>query len=491
MSGTASSTLAYGLTEGGFVRMRLPEIRRTIFDDLNSATGRVWDESPDSLIGQIVNVVAEREAAVWELVEQVYLSAYPVSAFGQSLDMAVSYAGVRRLQGAPSRVTVHLTGTQGTIVAQGSEIESTYLPEGSSALPRFRLVSSVAIGRDALAFLELAVPASVPVGAVYTVRHNSLTATATAITGDTSASIASRLAGFLVSSGAVATNFGDRVRLSGPVPFSSGWSDTMSLVTMASPGVAEATENGPTPAPVGSLTRIVVPQAGWASVTNPEAAVLGEIQEDDAQLRRRYSTGVYRLGAGVLPSIQANVLNDVPGVTYARAFENPTDLTDADGRPPHSVELVVEGGDPGQVAQMLFRVKGAGIASFGNDFVTVRDVDGFGHVVRFSRPVPVYVWLRIRPFTSAEETVTGNLASAIQDAVVGFGSLLTVGQDVHLQRLAAAVLAATTGLARLEITVATGPQGGSGPAATSFGTADLAIGPRERASFTQGRISIL
>jgi hypothetical protein len=29
-----SETLSYGLGAGGFVRMRLPEIRRAIFDDL-------------------------------------------------------------------------------------------------------------------------------------------------------------------------------------------------------------------------------------------------------------------------------------------------------------------------------------------------------------------------------------------------------------------------------------------------------------------------
>src|SRR5690349_21710010 len=142
---TDSATLAYGLTPGGFVRMRLPEIQRAIFDDLAAATGEPWDETPNSFMGQLVAVFAEREAALWELLEQVYLSAYPVTASGQSLDLATSYAGVRRLQDSRSRVPVILFGTQGTVVPQGSIIESTELPPGFTRPPRFQLIAGVAI----------------------------------------------------------------------------------------------------------------------------------------------------------------------------------------------------------------------------------------------------------------------------------------------------------------------------------------------------------
>src|SRR4051812_37179632 len=98
----SETSLTYGLNSGGFVRMRLPEIRQLILSQLKIRTGYDFDDSPDSFTGQLIAVFSEELARLWEQAELTYLSPYPITAQGIPLDLAVSYAGVRRLEPARS-----------------------------------------------------------------------------------------------------------------------------------------------------------------------------------------------------------------------------------------------------------------------------------------------------------------------------------------------------------------------------------------------------
>ena len=115
----------YGITPTGFARMRLPEIRQMIIDDLQARTGLTFETRPDSITGQFIDTFAEREATIWELAEAVYYAMYPISSYGTNLDHAVSYAGVRRLFETKSRVFCVLYGIEGTFVVHDSLILHT------------------------------------------------------------------------------------------------------------------------------------------------------------------------------------------------------------------------------------------------------------------------------------------------------------------------------------------------------------------------------
>lgn len=485
-----SDTLSYGLGPGGFVRMRLPEIRRAIFDDLTARTGRTFDETPDSITGQFVSVFAEREAALWELAEAVYLSAFPITAQGTSLDLAVSYAGVRRAQDTPSRVKVVLYGEQGTSIPAGSLIESTVLPEGATRPPRFALEAGVIIDRASLGSLTLEAPDPVTAGRIYSVFCNGASYSVTAASWWGVDEVASNLATALVPTGLTIATDGGRLGITGE-DFSASWSDTLSLVEMGSPGLAAAQDTGAVTAPAGSLTSILSPVTGWERATNPYPAVPGTTRETDDELRARYALGVFRLGAGTVPSIEANLRQDVPGLTHVRVYENTADAYDGDGRPPHSIEAVVEGGDADLIGQRLFALKGAGITAHGNTQVTVLDGTGFGHSLRFSRPEPVHIWLRVSLATTTEEAVPGDLPERARTAIVAAGNALGVGQDVLLQRLAAAVFPAATGVARVTITAVIASPDAAAPPASAYQPTDIVIGPRQRAKFDPARVAIL
>jgi uncharacterized phage protein gp47/JayE len=482
-----SDTLTYGLTAGGLVRMRLPEIRRAIFDDLRVRTGQTFDETPDSLSGQFVAVFAEREAALWELLEATYLAAYPATATGVSLDYAVSYSGVTRIQPSYSTARVLLFGTQGTLVEIGSIVESTYLAEGEASPARFATTSDTVITRDQAANILFNVPATVNTGDVFSVTYNGSTVSQTAQTGNSATFIATNLASQLVALGATVSTGGAAFRIVSNTSFSATWSANLTVTQLASQATVEALDTGQIAAPAGSLTRIVTVTPGWSSVQQPQDATLGTLLESDEDLRARYKTGVYRLGAATLPSIQANLQQDIAGLTSVTVYENSGDTTDGDGRPPHSVEVVVEGGDAAQIARRIYMLKAAGITAYGNTSGTVVDDTGYVHTIGFSRPVQQLVWLKAVLTTTTEEPVPGDVAERARQAMVAAGNDLEVGEDVLLQRIAASVFAATTGVARVTLTAVVSA---TTPAAGAYLGSDIAIGPRQRAAFSAARTQV-
>lgn len=483
-----SETLTYGLGPGGLVRMRLPEIRRSIFDELRARIGQPFDETPDSLSGQFVSIYAEREAAMWELLQAVYLSAFPATATGLSLDYAVSYAGVTRIQPSPSRARLVLFGTQGTTVPIGSIVESRYLPPGQAVPARFELTADALITRDAAANVLLTVPPEVADGAVYSVTYNGSTVSFTASSTSTATNVVNSLASQLVALGATVSASSDRFRVTSYTQFSLSWSDNITLSALGSPAMAEASTTGPTEAPAGSLTRIISVTPGWSSVQQPQDAVLGTNLETDEELRARYATGVYRLGAGTVPSIRANLEQDIAGLASLAVYENTTNVTDADGRPPHSVEVVIEGGDDEAISAALYRLKPAGIQAYGNTLVPYTDDTGFQHQIAISRPEDQIVWLRATLTTTSEETVPGDVAARAQRALVEAGSALGVGEDVFLQRIASSVFDATTGVASVDLEAVVSA---TEPAPGDYTGDDIAIGPRQRARFALARTTVL
>lgn len=105
------------------------------------------------------------------------------------------------------------------------------------------------------------------------------------------------------------------------------------------------------------ISIIVNPQSGINSVTNPDAFFNGQDEESDEELQDRYYESLGKLGSRRIESIEANVLDDVPGVRAAIVIENDTNVEDADGRPPNSFETVVLGGLDEDIAMAIFRKK--------------------------------------------------------------------------------------------------------------------------------------
>src|SRR5688572_30034380 len=163
--------------------------------------------------------------------------------------------------------------------------------------------------------------------------------------------------------------------------------------------VFRAEETGPIQAAAGTLEVINTSVTGWDSITNALAATVGRNIDDDDELRARREADVAQTGSATAQAIRADV-NDVENVESVTVFENKGDVIDANGLPPHSVEVIVDDGDPAaatdnEIAQAIFDATGAGIRWFSTtgDSGVAADDQGVENTVPFSRVafVPIHL----------------------------------------------------------------------------------------------------
>lgn len=195
---------------------------------------------------------------------------------------------------------------------------------------------------------------------------------------------------------------------------------------------ATCSVSGAVAAIVGSVTTINTPTLGWTSANNATAASIGSPVETDSQLRLRQSQSVALPSLTPFAALDGAIAN-ISGVSRHKLYENDTGDTDSNGLPPHSISAIVDGGDVTEIGSIIYSKKGQGVATYGSTSVTVSDVYGNPHVIKFSRPsnVPVYVSITIKAFNGYTTQTGENIKSAITDYI----NSLTIGDDVLLSRI--------------------------------------------------------
>lgn len=159
-----------------------------------------------------------------------------------------------------------------------------------------------------------------------------------------------------------------------------------------------AKEIGAVETSIGTITTPVTIVLGVVSVNNPVAATTGENEETDAELKIRRRQSVSISSSGYLNGILASVLQ-LDGVTDAAAYENYTDVTDADGTPAHCLWLVVEGGSAADIAEVLYKKKPAGTNMRGNITYDITTVSRQTFTAAWDEPTPqdLYIKFDIQP----------------------------------------------------------------------------------------------
>lgn len=184
---------------------------------------------------------------------------------------------------------------------------------------------------------------------------------------------------------------------------------------------AQCVEVGPVEAPAATLTLIVTPVAGWASVTNAAPAIAGRLEETDTELRQRRARSTAAPSAGPVESIYANVSN-LAGVTYARAYQNNTLAVDSRGIAAKSVAVVVVGGDDAEIAYALLERTGVAAAWFGSTQVDLFDVQGVEYQVKFSRPTPKPIYIRVEVRITNAGAFPADGLTRIRDAIIAYAA---------------------------------------------------------------------
>ncbi|TFL14228.1 hypothetical protein CSC67_08735 [Pusillimonas caeni] len=479
----------YGVTPAGFVRPRLPEIRVEIIEAMRAnlrakALPDDIETRPDSVMGVVIDTFADREAALWEMGEGVYYAMYPGSAVGASLDRSVSFSGVKRLQAERSRAYVVAYGLQSTVVPAGAQIRHR------STQNIWETAAAVTISAAAAADVRI-VPA-VQNGATYTITVDaqpySYTSSAAATIGEILAGLMAALAtsGLQVSSDGAALRLVSTAALAVAVTLTSN----LSFSEIGSAVLVQTIDPIPEVAEPGDLNSIVTLTAGWTRVSNLQPGAVGRLQETDAQLRARYRLGVFRFGAGTLPSIGPNLLNDVPGIVDIRVFDNKTDEVDADGRKPHSIHVIVDGGIDDDIAAAIYKYKGGGIDTNGDAVKTLNTPEG-QQIVQFDRPTAVYVWARaiVTLLPPEEQAFPSDGFEQIAAAILATGQAHVIGQDVRIQRFFCAIYE-TPGIADVELSFAYSTDPDYVPDPGDYAAQNITIDGVEKALFDASRIEV-
>lgn len=195
---------------------------------------------------------------------------------------------------------------------------------------------------------------------------------------------------------------------------------------------ATAEKAGAIAADPNTITTIGTPTRGWQTVTNALAATAGAPVETDAALRRRQKVSTALPSLTVLEGITGAVAT-IDGVTRYAPYENDTNLTDGDGVPPHSIAMVVEGGDAQAIAAAIAAKKTPGAYTHGSTSELVVDRYGLAHTIRFFRPTTKRIKVQIA--LTALPGYTSDIGAQIQAEVAAYISDLAIGGDVYLHRL--------------------------------------------------------
>lgn len=196
--------------------------------------------------------------------------------------------------------------------------------------------------------------------------------------------------------------------------------------------VATCRTAGAVSALAGDITQIETPTYGWVSVTNEVAAVLGNAQETDAQLRERQTISTANPSQTMLDGTKGAIAA-LKNVSHYAVYENDTNVSSVTddnpyGLPAHSVTCVVEGGTDEDVAEAIFLHKGIGCYTNGDVEVQYTDQNDYINRVRFFRPVykDIFVKVVLKKYTGYISTMTVK----VREAVYNYLAALTIGSDV-------------------------------------------------------------
>lgn len=240
----------------------------------------------------------------------------------------------------------------------------------------------------------------------------------------------------------------------------------------------EAVDVGETAALAGTLTVIVNPVTGWDGADSLLDATLGRDEETDAAFRLRRIAALEGLGNATVEAIRGALLA-VLGVTAVTVFPNDTDAT-VSGRPPHSFEALVQGGDDQDVFDEIFLNKAAGIAAHGSEAGSHTDSQGISHTIEFSRPTSIAIYLDLTLTVNSDYPTDGD--AQVEALVNAWGDGLGIGVDVVVFPYLVASFDSVPGITDVVVDI--------GKASSPSGDANIAIAETEVADFDSSRTTV-
>lgn len=421
--------MSFGVTIDGFNLKRLSDILGEIEQAQRTAFGEI-DVSASSTFGQLNGTFANQCSEIWEVLEKDYLSTSPRNAEGISLDYVLAQNGISRLPSLSTVVNVGLNGTVSTVVPAGTQARNFVTNE------LFELGNDTTI--TSLSLLQIFVVVD-EVEDFFTYEITINTTLYSIVAGAASGpnSIANQLVSEIngdPTREVDATNLGNgfiQIDTNDGLSFNTALSAKLIYYT---PSTFDSINTGEILAVENTINVIETPVSGLDAVNNFIDGVKGRDEETDPEARLRREESFQVAGGGTLPAIVGRILNEVTGVVKVIGYENGTDFIDGDGRPPHSIEIIVVGGTDQDVADKLWIVKGGGINTFGNTNKDITDSNGDLQTMSFTRPVDVNIWVKATLTLYDEEIFPTDGEDQVKQQILDFGNGMDIGEDVIGQR---------------------------------------------------------
>ena len=229
--------------------------------------------------------------------------------------------------------------------------------------------------------------------------------------------------------------------------------------------------------------------SGFESVTNLLEPVYGRLQETDVELRQAYIAKSALRSNTMVDSIVSELLNNVANIESASGYENDTDVTDARGLPPHSVEIIVEGGDEQEIASAILMRKAGGIWTHGSIKVSVPTSYGDSVDIRFNRPERIFVWLKVQLRGDATRLPV-NYAELVIASIMEDGSRMVAGTSLITQLLNDGIYRTVAGITRVDILTAFSADKMFVPGTADYAERNIMISTRQKISLDEKRIEV-
>lgn len=478
----------YGITMQGFNRKRADVILSELHADVSSSWGVDTTLYEQSFINALLKTQTAKYAELWEVAEATYFAMYPSTARGINLDNAMEFGGMSRLSNAKTIYTLKCTGVDGTGIMYGTRVRSTTQPAKD-----FECLSLQYISKDRCRAISIQV--ATVTTTTYYVDCNGITYSYTANATDTAQNILQGLYDAFTVAGIKKTLSDDKLTLTFENEISSSYdayamSQELMTSSVTSNILFASVDDGDIIMPDNSITEIVTSTEGFKAVTNDITRTAGRDRATDIAAYQDYIKRIAMRSKNIINGMVAKIY-ELEGVLSATGKENYTDEVDSDGRPPHSFEILVDGGDDSEIARIIYDMKAPGIHPFGTQYIDIADEFGNITAIGFSRPSNLYVWLKVIMTAEKGKTITANYKVLAKNAIIEHVDQYGLGSNVVLRKFDKYIDTAISGLQDIMITAAITTDKAKIPFTSEYIYNVVEVNARQKSIFSIDRIEVM
>ena len=270
---------------------------------------------------------------------------------------------------------------------------------------------------------------------------------------------------------------------------------SVGAITIPASGTAtvefQTVDVGAIPIGAGTCNKIITVIAGWDTVTNENAGVVGQLEESRAALETRRALSVAKNSHGSRLALQGSIatIDEVLDCLVLENKSNASVTIQGVSLISHSVAICVYGGTDEAIAEMIYNKLDAGCGTNGGTTVTYISEDGVPNSYQIVRPTPtnVYIKVKINETSTTPATIEDDIKNALLDDFNGLdansGNLRRgMGQTIYASSFSVALIktAGVSDLVSVEI----------GRSAGTY-TNSVAMGADEEPILTADNISVV